>query len=491
MATEVIMPVLGMTMESGIIVEWMKEEGDSVTEGEVLFNVETDKSVMEVEARASGTLLRILHGPGDDVPIQQVIAYIGEEGEAVGGDGDAGDGGADAAATGGAATGDADAATTDGAGTSGEAVQAAASPEAVQAAVSPDQNGQGAPAVTEPGGQSGRPAQASEAAQSGQPGQAGPGPPDRVKISPKARRHARDLGVSIEDIVGTGPGGRIVFSDVEAFAAQAAAASAPASAAASAPAPTTPAPAPATAPAPAGPGSKRVHRRAPLGGLRKVAATRLAESASTIPHFYLTMDVDMSRLAGLREQLIGYGEKRGLARVSVNDLIIKAAGITLRAFPAVNASLEGSEVVEYADVNVGFAVALDDGLVVPVVASADQKSVFEIAAATKSLGEKARGRGLGPEDYGYGTFTISNLGMYGVDQFTAIINPPEAAILAVGRVKDTPVAVDGKIEIKAMMSVTLSSDHRLIDGAVAGRFLAHLRDVLEQPLELLIGQDGA
>ena len=199
----------------------------------------------------------------------------------------------------------------------------------------------------------------------------------------------------------------------------------------------------------------------------------------------------MSRLTGLREQLIAYGEKRGLARVSVNDLIIKAAGIALRSFPAVNASLEGGEVVEYADVNVGFAVALDDGLVVPVVASADQKSVFDIAAATRYLGEKARGKGLGPEDYGYGTFTISNLGMFGVDQFTAIINPPEAAILAVGRVKDTPVVVDGKVEIKAMMSITLSSDHRLIDGAVAGRFLSHLREILEQPLELLIGQDGA
>ncbi len=453
MATEVIMPVLGMTMESGIIVEWMKKEGDSVTEGEVLFNVETDKSVMEVEAKASGTLLKILHGPGDDVPIQQVIAYIGKEGETIVGEGDGGDSSAD-----GGADGDAGAAKTG----------AEAAPEAVQAAGSPQQNGQGAPAVTGSGGQSG---------QHGQPGQ-----PARVKISPKARRHARDLGVSIENIVGTGPGGRIVFSDVEAFAAQAGAASAPASA--------TPAPAPAATPAASGPGSKRVHRRAPLSGLRKVAATRLAESASTIPHFYLTMDVDMTRLTGLREQLIGYGEKRDLARVSVNDLIIKAAGITLRAFPAVNASLEGSEVVEYADVNVGFAVALDDGLVVPVVASADQKTVFEIAAVTRSLGEKARGRGLGPEDYGYGTFTISNLGMFGVDQFTAIINPPEAAILAVGRVKDTPVVADGKVEIKAMMSVTLSSDHRLIDGAVAGQFLAHLRDVLEQPLELLIGQDG-
>ena len=454
MATEVIMPVLGMTMESGIIVEWMKEEGDSVTEGEVLLNVETDKSVMEVEARASGTLLKILHGPGDDVPIQQVIAYIGEEGETIAGEGDGGDSSADG-------------------GPDGDTGVAEATPEAVQAGVSPQQNGQDAPAVTGSDGQSER-----------------PGSPARVKISPKARRHARDLGVAIENIAGTGPGGRIVFSDVEAFAARTAAVQAGASAA-PAFAPRSEAPVPAPTPAASGPGLKRVQRRAPLSGLRKVAATRLAESASTIPHFYLTMDVDMTRLTGLREQLIAYGEKRGLARVSVNDLIIKGAGIALRSFPAVNASLEGSEVVEYADVNVGFAVALDDGLVVPVVASADEKSVFEIAAVTRSLGEKARGKGLGPEDYGYGTFTISNLGMFGVDQFTAIINPPEAAILAVGRVKDTPVAVDGKVEIKDMMSITLSSDHRLIDGAVAGQFLAHLREILEQPLELLIGQDGA
>ncbi|MCY3555585.1 MAG: dihydrolipoamide acetyltransferase family protein [Gemmatimonadetes bacterium] len=459
MATEIIMPVLGMTMESGIIVEWMKEEGDSVTEGEVLFNVETDKSVMEVEAKATGTLLKILHGPGDDVPIQQVIGFIGEAGEDIAEAVDAGDPGDGDAAKTGTATDSTESATTglDGATTAGAADGTA--------------NGT-------TGGQDARLAA----------GAGTPGPPGRVKISPKARRHARDLGIAIEHIAGTGPGGRIVFSDVEAFAARtAAAAQAPAGAPATPTAPTTPAPAPAAA----GPGLKRIQRRAPLSGLRKVAATRLAESASTIPHFYLTMDVDMTRLTGLREQLIAYGEKRGLARVSVNDLIIKAAGIALRSFPAVNASLEGGEVVEYADVNVGFAVALDDGLVVPVVASADQKSVFDIAAATRYLGEKARGKGLGPEDYGYGTFTISNLGMFGVDQFTAIINPPEAAILAVGRVKDTPVVVDGKVEIKAMMSATLSSDHRLIDGAVAGQFLAHLREILEQPLELLIGQDGA
>ena len=439
MATEVIMPVLGMTMESGIIVEWMKKEGDSVTEGEVLFNVETDKSVMEVEARAAGTLLKILHGPGDEVPIQQVIGYIGSPGETIAGNGD-GD-------TGGGAVSEA-VSSVDAAGAG--AIDAPG--DDTPAIASPEQNGQGMPVMAETDGR-----------------------PDRIKISPKARKHARDLGVAIVNIVGTGPGGRIVFSDVEAYAAQA---------------PAT-APAPSAVPAMAGPGSKRVQSRAPLSGLRKVAAARLAESASTVPHFFLTMDVDMTRITSLREQLLAYGEKRGLARVSVNDLIIKAAGITLRAFPAVNASLDGNEIVQYADVNVGFAVALDDGLVVPVVASADQKSVFEIAATTRALGEKARGKGLGPEDYGYGTFTISNLGMYGVDQFTAIINPPEAAILAVGRIKDTPVAVDGKVEIKAMMSITLSSDHRLIDGAVAGRFLAHFRDILEQPLELLIGQDGA
>ena len=440
MATEVIMPVLGMTMESGIIVEWMKKEGDSVTEGEVLFNVETDKSVMEVEANAAGTLLKILHGPGVEVPIQQIIGYIGSPGETIADDGDT------AGGTNSEAVASVDAAGTGPIDAPGDDIQAVASPE---------QNGQGIPVTAETDGR-----------------------PDRIKISPKARKHARDLGVAIENIVGTGPGGRIVFSDVEAHAAHAPAAPATA-------------PAPSAVPIMSGPGSKRVQSRAPLSGLRKVAASRLAESASTIPHFYLTMDVDMTRITSLREQLLAYGEKRGLARVSLNDLIIKAAGITLRAFPAVNASLDGNEIVQYADVNVGFAVALDDGLVVPVVASAEQKSVFEIAAITRALGEKARGRGLGPEDYGYGTFTISNLGMYGVDQFTAIINPPEAAILAVGGIKDTPAAVDGKIEIKAMMSITLSSDHRLIDGAVAGRFLAHFRDVLEQPLELLIGQDGA
>ncbi|MDE2848544.1 MAG: dihydrolipoamide acetyltransferase family protein [Gemmatimonadota bacterium] len=457
MATEIIMPVLGMTMESGIIVEWMKEEGDSVAEGEVLFNVETDKSVMEVEAKASGTLLKILHGPGDDVPIQQVIGYIGEAGEAI----------AEAVDT--SAPGDGDAATN---GTTAGTANGTS-------------GGEDAPAAPTDGAADGTTGGQDDAAAAGA---TTPGPSGRVKISPKARRHARDLGIAIEHIAGTGPGGRIVFSDVEAFAARTAAA-APAPAVV----PATPAPAPTSVAAPvaSGPGTKRVQRRAPLSGLRKVAATRLTESASTVPHFYLTMDVDMTRLTGLREQLIAYGEKRGLARVSVNDLIIKAAGIALRSFPAVNASLEGGEVVEYADVNVGFAVALDDGLVVPVVASADQKSVFDIAAATRFLGEKARGKGLGPEDYGYGTFTISNLGMFGVDQFTAIINPPEAAILAVGRVKDTPVVVDGKVEIKAMMSITLSSDHRLIDGAVAGRFLSHLREILEQPLELLIGQDGA
>lgn len=415
MATEIIMPVLGMTMESGIIVEWMKQEGDSVVEGDVLFNVETDKSVMEVEAKASGTLLKIVHSAGDEVPIQQVIGYIGNQGENLADD----------------------------------EVNRNSLPNSVTD-------------KSPPAHEVSRDIGATRAE----------GDTPRVKISPKARKHARDLGIAIKNLVGTGPGGRIVFSDVETYAVQAR---------------TTPAS--KVFPAITETGSKREQSRTPLSGLRKVAAIRLAESASTVPHFYLTMTVDMTRITGLREQLLTYGEKRGMARVSINDLIIKAAGITLRASPTVNASLDGDDIVQFADVNVGFAVALDDGLVVPVVGSADQKSVFEIAAMTRALSDKARDQGLGPEDYGYGTFTISNLGMYGVDQFTAIINPPEAAILAVGRIKEIPVALDGRVEIRPIMSISLSSDHRLIDGAVAGKFLAHFRDVLEQPLELLIGQD--
>ena len=415
MATEIIMPVLGMTMESGIIVEWMKQEGDSVVEGDVLFNVETDKSVMEVEAKASGTILKIIHGAGDEVPIQKIIGYIGNEGESLADD-----------------------------EVNGTSLTTSLADEIPPKPEVPKEVGT---------------ALAEEH-------------PSRVKISPKARKHARDLSLAIENIVGTGPGGRIVFSDVETYAVQ-----------------TRKTPTPTELPILTEPGSKREESRTPLSGLRKVVATRLTQSASTTPHFYLTMEIDMTRITGLREQLLTYSEKRGMARVSVNDLIIKAAGITLRSFPAVNTSLDGNDIVQFIDVNVGFAVALDDGLVVPVVGSADQKSVFEIAAITRALSDKARGPGLGPEDYGYGTFTISNLGMYGVDQFTAIINPPEAAILAVGRIKEIPVAVDGKVEIRPIMSTSLSSDHRLIDGAVAGQFLAYFRDVLEQPLELLIGQN--
>lgn len=416
MATQVIMPVLGLTMESGTIVEWMKQEGDAVAEGEVLFTVETDKSVMEVEAKTSGVLLKIVHGPGESVPIQQVIGYIGERGESI---------------------------PTDGAGAPAPAASAGETPAA---RVAP-------------------PAPAPE-----------PRPGGRIKASPAARKRAKELGIPLEQLIGTGPGGRIVRMDVEQFAAAQAAAK-----------PEIPvAPKPAAAPAPAGAVEKREASRTPLSGKRRIAATRLTQSATTVPHFYLTIDIDMTAAVALRASLNELAETQGRPRVSFNDMLIKAAALALRESPAMNASLDGDTVVQYADVHVGFAVALEDGLVVPVVAHADQRSVYEIAETTQTLEAKARSSGLTPYDYGYGTFTISNLGMFGVDRFTAIINPPEAAILAVGRIKKTPVVEDDHVIVRSIMSVTLSSDHRIVDGAVAAQFLDRLRRMLKQPLALLI-----
>ena len=415
MAVDVIMPVLGMTMESGIIVEWMKQEGESVSEGDVLFTVETDKSLAEVEARTTGTLLKILHGPGDEIPIQQVIAYIGNPDEAL--------------------------------------------PDNV---VSVDA-GTSAPAapVVEAKGHNGSKSTSIDAVAI---------KPNRIKASPKARKRAGSLSIPLDQIEGTGPGGRIVFADVETYAASQVETTSQEAAAA----------------LPSDRASKQVISRTPLTGIRKIAATRLTESTSTVPHFYLTMTIDMTRAAELRKELLSYGEARNLPRISINDMLIKAAGMALHDVPAVNASLDGNIIEQYADAHVGFAVALDEGLVVPVVPAANVHSVFRIAEITKSLDKKAKEGGLTPEDYGYGTFTISNLGMFGVDQFTAIINPPEAAILAVGQIKKQPVVVEDEVVIRAMMSVTLSSDHRLVDGALAARFLARFKSILEVPLELLI-----
>lgn len=404
MATKVIMPVLGLTMESGVIVEWMKQEGEQITEGEILFTVETDKSVMEVEAKVSGEVLKLLYGPGDSIPIQEIIGYIGSPGEA-------------APTTEGPAPPEAP-----------PEVETSSVPKSMPAVLPTRSDG-------------------------------------RIKSSPAARKRAQALGISIEEITGTGPGGRIVRADVEAFTAS------------RIPAPTS---------TPVSGATKRELSRTPLTGIRKIAATRLTESTTTVPHFYLTMDIDMTRAVELREAFLARGEAEGLPRVSFNDILIKAVGIALRESPAMNASLDGDTIVQYADVHIGFAVALEDGLVVPVVSQADQRSIFDIAKITQELDARAKAQGLTPNDYGYGTFTVSNLGMFGVDQFTAIINPPEAAILAVGGIKKRPVVIDETVEIRSMMTITLSSDHRIIDGAIAARFLARLRRILEQPLELLI-----
>ena len=412
MAVDVIMPVLGMTMESGVIVEWMKQEGESVSEGDVLFTVETDKSVAEVEARTAGTLLKILHGPGDEIPIQQVIAYIGNPDEAL--------------------------------------------PDNV---VSVDA-GTSAP-VVEAKGHNGSNATTIDAVAI---------KPNRIKASPKARKRAGSLSIPLDQIEGTGPGGRIVFADVETYAAS--------------PVETTSQEAPAALPSDRA--SKQVINRTPLTGIRKIAATRLTESTSTVPHFYLTMTIDMTRAAELRKEMLSYGERRNLPRISVNDMLIKAAGMALQDVPAVNASLDGNIIEQYADAHVGFAVALDEGLVVPVVPAANVHSVFRIAEITKSLDKKAKEGGLTPEDYGYGTFTISNLGMFGIKEFAAVINPPQSCILAVGKGEQRPVVKDGALAIATMMTCTLSVDHRSVDGSVGANFLAAFQGLLEEPLTMLL-----
>jgi pyruvate dehydrogenase E2 component (dihydrolipoamide acetyltransferase) len=288
----------------------------------------------------------------------------------------------------------------------------------------------------------------------------------RVKASPLARSMAAQQNIPLASIPGTGPGGRIIKRDVEAWS-PAAAGRAPATAKA----PSAPAP-PAITPG----------QEIPLSGLRKTIARRLTESKVNAPHFYVTVEIAMDAAVALREQLLRADE----IKVSFNDLIVKACAKALARFPMVNASFAEDRIVTHAEVHVGVAVAIPDGLIVPVVRHADRKSVLEIAGEVKDLAARARERKLRPEEFTGSTFSISNLGMYDVTEFTAIINPPESAILAVGSVRQVPVVVDGALAAGHRMRVTLSSDHRVIDGALAAQFLAEVRRLLENPVSLLL-----
>jgi pyruvate dehydrogenase E2 component (dihydrolipoamide acetyltransferase) len=401
LATEVVMPKLGLTMEEGSINKWLKNEGDPVQEGEPLMEVMTDKAAVEVESPASGVLRKIIVPEGETVPLATVIAVITGPDEPL-----------------------------------------------------PAKYAQAPAKEAEP--QAAAPAAAAEpkapVRRSG----------ERIKASPAAKRVAREQGLSEEElgqVPGTGPGGRITEKDVLDYVAAKAA---------------KPAEVPAAAPA-----AEDVV--VPVKGIRKVMAERMVESVKTAPQFSIAMEVDMTEAAALRTRLVADEELLGV-RISYTDILAFMVGRALEEHPQVNARWEGDQIRQLGEINVGIAVGADIGLVVPVVKAINRKRLVDVAKEIKELSKKAQAGKLSPDDLQGGTFTISNLGMFGVDRFTAIINPPESAILAVGRIKEQPMVVNGEIVIRPTMWITLTGDHRVLDGVQAAKFLARVKELLENPL---------
>ena len=440
MPIQILMPALSPTMTEGNVASWLKSEGDEVAAGDILCEIETDKATMEVEATDEGTLGRIVVPAGTEgVAVNAVIGLILEEGE----DASALDGAESAAPVAVAPA----AAPAEPAAESAPAASAAPAP---QATASPGGNGATPPApAREPGA--------------------------RIFASPLARRMAKQAGLALEAIAGTGPNGRIVKADIEA--AIAAAAAAPAAAVA--------APAPAAAPAAALAHAPAAYRDAPASTMRKVIAQRLQEAKREVPHFYLTVDCAVDALLETRAQL---NERSDAYNLSVNDFVIRAAALALRKVPAANASWVDGALRQYGSADVSVAVAIDDGLVTPIVRNADGKGLAEISAEVKELAGRARAKpmALAPEEYQGGTFSVSNLGMYGIKEFAAIINPPQSMILAVGTAEQRPVVKDGALAIATMMSCTLSVDHRVVDGALGATFLQAFKGLIEDPLTMLL-----
>jgi len=454
---EITMPRLSDTMEEGNIATWHKKPGDTVEVGDVLVEIETDKATMEYEAYEAGTLSKILVPEGELATIGQPIALL--------------DDGSDAAPSGDAAP-KAEAATTEaavpdepGAPVSKDEAQTATGPEqsAEEAASAGSEEKQAAPAA---GAQDG----------------------ERQFASPLVRKLARDHDLDLTAVQGTGPGGRIIRADIEDLLSKAdsgrtaATTTAPAAEAVTEAATKVAAPQASTADA------KRASEDVPLSQTRRVIARRLGESARTIPHFYVTAVADAEALMTLRADLNAQLTASGRPKVSVNDLLIRASALALREHPLVNASYvsdESTTMQVHHRINVGVAVASENGLMVPVIEDADQKTVTQLGVEAKQLVGLANDKKLSIDQMSGGTFTISNLGMFGVEQFTAIINPPEGAILAVGGTKPEPVVVDGEVVVHQRMRYTLSADHRIIDGALAAQFLQTLTRLIENPWTII------
>ena len=424
MATKVYMEALSPTMEEGRLVKWLTAEGGAVKAGDSLAEVETDKAVMELVARADGHLVKILVPEGQTVAVGTVVGYIGAVGEAV-------DGG-----------------TGTGKGEGGSVASAAAPAPAPAPALPPSPVPRPVPA---------------------------PADATRVKASPLAKRVARERGVDIKSVLGSGPGGRVVMKDLETVGSREPGAGHAAAVAA-------PGPPDARLPAP---GSRLPDfEDVPLTQIRKTIAKRLVSSLGPVPHFFLTAEVDMERAAEAREALNrDLGDE---AKVSFNDLIVKATALALVRHRACNAWFQGDHIRYWNAAHIGIAVAVEDGLITPVVREADRKSLSEIGRESRELAQRARVRRLTPAEYTGATFSVSNLGMFDIDEFTAVINPPEAGILAVGGITAKPVAVAGAVQVRRRMRVTMSCDHRVIDGATGAAFLKTLKQMLENPLAMLL-----
>ena len=468
MPTNVVMEALSPTMEEGRLVEWKKQEGDPVAVGDVLAEVETDKAVMELVARAAGTMLKHIVEAGSTVPVSDPVAVIGQPGE---------DAGAASSGAGAKAQRSADeetpakeAGTKDAQGTQpspGRNRPVSMPPAPPSAAATEDRP---APAT---------PTRAGNGARTPSPAPTGR-PETRIKASPLARRIAAERGVDLVGVTGSGPEGRVVARDLEGATAEV-----------RAPAPTVPQPrGPAVIPRrPAAPVTDQPYTDTPLTQIRKTIARRLAESIGPVPTFYLTSEVDMERVWEAREALQIAGQRGSgseePAKVSFNDIVIKAVAMALRQHPACNAWWQNDHIRYWNEVHVSMAVAIDEGLITPVIRHADQKSLREIGAEARDLAGRARERRLKPEEYTGGTFSVSNLGMLDIEEFTAIINPPEAGILAVGRIVQKAVEHEGALALRRRMRLTMSCDHRIIDGATGAQFLKTLKGMLENPLALV------
>lgn len=481
MAKILEMPKLSPTMEEGVLSTWHKKEGDEIGVDDLLAEVETDKATMEFRAFDKGTLLKILVAPGAQVKLGQPVAIVGAPTDDFSAFASL-TGGSAAAATPGTGVGSAPAEQKPAAFASPQPAQPAA-PQAAAQPATPQSAPQTAPAPQR------KPASVGSAldrtSYASEPSGGNGGISDgRVLASPYVRKVAREKGIDLHGVLGTGTGGRVVAADLESIPAPA-----PPGATSLARVPATPAPVAIAAP------SDEAEVR-PLSPMRKTIARRLTESKATVPHFYLSIDVDAAGLVTLREQINAElasnanGKSNGSTpplKVSLNDLLIKACAVALVRVPECNASFTPEALLLHKRVDISVAVAIPDGLVTPVVRHADQKSVVAIATEVRELAARARARKLKPEEMQNGTFSISNLGMFGIDEFAAVINPPEGAILAVGQVRDVPVVAGGSVVAGKRLAMTLSCDHRVVDGAVGAAFLAELRRLVEHPLRVLTG----